>query len=206
MRAAAFALAMAPLACLRSTSFSCDTNDQCGTGVCQPTHFCSFADAACPSGQRYGELSGSLAGECVVGSDAGGDGPATACKTDPAYQPLAGATATYKLLATAADWQTQSTACMGDGAFLGVPDDAAELTAVSTLAAADFWVGITDGTTENTFLTVLGATAAFLPWDTASGQPDNQQNQDCVRAAPTTQTYFDDKCNVTHVAVCECAP
>jgi hypothetical protein len=45
----------------------CDTSDQCTVGgTCQPTGWCSFADATCGSGQRYSEAAGNgLAGICV---------------------------------------------------------------------------------------------------------------------------------------------
>jgi hypothetical protein len=51
-------------------AFACEGNDQCvdgsKQGTCEATGFCSFADVACPSMRRYGELAGDgLAGECV---------------------------------------------------------------------------------------------------------------------------------------------
>ena len=59
-------LALSPLACLRSTTFTCATSTDCGAdGVCEPNNFCSFADAACAQGRRYGALSGPVAGQCV---------------------------------------------------------------------------------------------------------------------------------------------
>ena len=51
-----------------SGAFSCQDDDQCdqvGGGVCEATGFCSFPDGSCPSGQRYGDLSGQLSGVCV---------------------------------------------------------------------------------------------------------------------------------------------
>ena len=58
-------------ACVRpAASFECTTSDQCtGGGICQPAGVCSFADADCPSGQRYGAASGDLSGSCVDGTD-----------------------------------------------------------------------------------------------------------------------------------------
>ncbi|MFN0248866.1 MAG: LamG domain-containing protein [Kofleriaceae bacterium] len=46
-------------------AFQCATSDQCGAGTCEPEGFCSFPDATCASGRRFGELGGSLAGVCV---------------------------------------------------------------------------------------------------------------------------------------------
>lgn len=50
-------------------TFTCSDESDCigsgADGVCQPDGFCSFPDAACSSGQRYGSHSGALSGECV---------------------------------------------------------------------------------------------------------------------------------------------
>ena len=55
-------------ACRATGTFACATDDQCrrgDTGTCQPTGYCSFADGACPSGQRYDPTAGGgLAGTC----------------------------------------------------------------------------------------------------------------------------------------------
>lgn len=59
--------------CGAAADFTCQSDVQCmaaGPGVCQPDGYCSFPADDCPSGQRYGEHSGSRSGQCV---DAGGD-------------------------------------------------------------------------------------------------------------------------------------
>jgi hypothetical protein len=66
----ALVLAIAALGgCLKSAAFSCAVETDCTrggeVGICEPSGFCSFADPACPGGRRYGELSGSLANQCV---------------------------------------------------------------------------------------------------------------------------------------------
>ncbi len=44
-------------------------------GTCQPNGYCSFPDAECPSGQRYGELAGGgFAGLCVEETGTGSGG------------------------------------------------------------------------------------------------------------------------------------
>jgi hypothetical protein len=59
--------------CGASSEFTCQSDAQCmadGPGECQPDGHCSFPADDCPSGQRYGEHSGSYSGQCV---DVGGD-------------------------------------------------------------------------------------------------------------------------------------
>ena len=81
-RALAIAFLASLLAgCLKSAAFSCAAEADCTrggeVGVCEASGFCSFADASCPSGRRYGELSGNLADRCVGDEtpDAGPDDP-----------------------------------------------------------------------------------------------------------------------------------
>jgi hypothetical protein len=67
------AVALGKLACIRGGAFTCSASAECVSGdlagVCQPEGVCSFPDATCASGQRFGELAGSLSNTCV-----GGDG------------------------------------------------------------------------------------------------------------------------------------
>lgn len=228
---AALVLALSPLACLRSTTFTCATSTDCGTdGVCEPNNFCSFADATCAMGRRYGTLSGPVAGQCVGdtpmtdggGSDtgSGSDGPPpvdapVSCQNNAAYNTVTGGTTghTYRLVVTAAQWMQQRDLCAIEGGNLAIPDDTAELMGISGLAGTGYWVGLSDLAVEMTFVNVLGQAPTFnsaplvngaAPW--ASGQPDNKPNPgaDCVRADPASQTISDDKCNVALRAVCEC--
>lgn len=57
----------------QSATFACMGNDECESqgaiGVCQPNGYCSFPDAGCVSGQRYGDhAGGGFAGMCVAPS------------------------------------------------------------------------------------------------------------------------------------------
>lgn len=68
-------------ACSGTATFPCAQSEQCRSGatlgVCEPTGFCSFADAACPSGMRYDASAGDdLAGTCTPAApvDSDGDG------------------------------------------------------------------------------------------------------------------------------------
>lgn len=67
------------IGCVAGPGYVCASDDQCmGDGICEPNGACSFADAECPSGRRYGGLSRpDLAGTCVGGgpADASVDAP-----------------------------------------------------------------------------------------------------------------------------------
>ncbi len=84
-RLAAFGVVMGivhGVACTASP-FACDDSSACAgngeQGTCEATGWCSFPDAGCESGARYGEHSGDgLAGECVaVGGTSTGTGDPT---------------------------------------------------------------------------------------------------------------------------------
>ncbi len=64
-----FGVALVASGCLNKPAFECAGAGDClsgGTqGICEPDHYCSFSDPACPSGQRYGDLSGPQANDCV---------------------------------------------------------------------------------------------------------------------------------------------
>src|SRR5688572_17877409 len=63
---AAVVVGIGSLACAPDDVFECASDQQCGgEGVCESTGFCSFPDATCASGRRYGALSGAFAGKCV---------------------------------------------------------------------------------------------------------------------------------------------
>jgi hypothetical protein len=85
MRAAIAAVAWIALAtCVTPPSaFPCQTSDQCNPGgTCQPTGFCSFSDATCASGQRYGDAAGSLSGTCVGEEPGTPDAATVTCDHD----------------------------------------------------------------------------------------------------------------------------
>jgi hypothetical protein len=221
MRAALLLLPLAlSTACLRQTEFNCSLNSQCNPGgVCQTSvGFCSFADSACSSGQRFGDSAGSYSGQCV-GGQSGGDGGgidspdamAVGCPAD--YAAITGGTAgrVYKKAPNNVNWTGQFDYCQGTSAraYLAVPNDAGELTALHTLAGATFWVGINDRVTEGTFVQAeTGGVPGFLPW--AANEPDNpggQDGQDCVAATDTTIST--EECTgggSQRPGVCECMP
>ncbi len=115
----------------------------------------------------------------------------------------------YRLINATDDWSEQRGACaaMSTSAYLAIPDDAAELAAIAMLSAASAsWVGISDTVTENTFVTVKGAAATFLPWDTNQPDDNGSQGEDCVVIQTSSSKLRDEKCSTNYRAVCECEP
>jgi hypothetical protein len=202
--------------CLRSTTFRCAENSDCGTGgVCESVGFCSFADAACPGGRSYGDSAGQgLSNTCVpagppgpgpgpgAGIDAPGDAmPTGRCPSD--YAAVAGSAHLYKAL-SGVSWDAAKMMCdQSSRAYLAIPDDAAELANLATVTSPPFWIGIDDKDDQGTFMTQKGVTAVFLPW--APGQPNLGPQNDCVAAISSTQIATD-RCSNKQAAVCECEP
>jgi hypothetical protein len=214
MRVALWMIAIASSAgCLRDTEFKCTDHVDCtGTGgTCESTGYCSFTDSACADGRRYGAYAGSYSNQCVGGmADGGVDSGAGNCPSTFMTLPNAGGHV-YKLTAGNAAWATQRDRCTNDGGYLAIPNDEAELIAITTAAAAArTWIGIHDQVTEGTYVTVKGETPTYLPWNTATGEPDNpgpMGGEDCVAALMATPTIATDRCSIdTYPAVCECEP
>jgi hypothetical protein len=134
------------------------------------------------------------------------DGPAVGCPAR--YAPLTGGQAGHGYLrGTSAEiWYTAADACAANlsRAYLAVPDDAAELAALHTLAGSTFWIGVHDRHTEGMFVRRPTDTpATFLPW--ATGEPDDGGSQDCMAATATTIST--EACDVAaRPYVCECEP
>ncbi len=199
--------------CLRDTSFKCSTNAECGQGgMCERgVGYCSVTDTACTSGSRFGSSAGPYAGQCVgedVPTDAPVvDAPITGCPSN--FMAIAGGQGAhvYRSIPMTSSWQSQRTLCSAtaSAAYLAIPDDLAELQAISTLATDEVWVGISDTATENAFLTVKGVPATFLPWD--NNQPDDQgPGEDCVIIHRQSSKLRDERCSDRFRAVCECEP
>jgi hypothetical protein len=204
--------------CLPHSDYRCTTNAECGsTGTCEPVGFCSFPDTSCSGGSRFGTGAGSYENECVGAAvtDGGVDAPPVTIDAPPSvgcpsgYLPLTGAGAhEYKLITGIDDWATQMGACAATSAsaYLVIPDDDAEILALSGLAGAtQYWVGISDPT-EGMYVTVKGVAASYLPW--TAGAPDNSGpgEEDCVGALSATSKLDDLKCSTKLRAICECEP
>ena len=60
-----------------ANTFVCDLAADCPGGTCEADGFCSFPDATCPSGSRYGDGSGELSQQCTAVTAVCGDGEVT---------------------------------------------------------------------------------------------------------------------------------
>jgi hypothetical protein len=221
MMRACLVLAICLTACLRTTSFHCETNEQCGSsGVCESTGYCSLPDDQC--GRRYSSGAGSLAGKCVGGeaTDAAIDSPSidgltdsngsngSDCPSD--YVAVSGQAHKYRLVTGGEAWTTAQTSCAASAptAYLAIPDDATELAALDTLAGttATYWIGVTDTAAPGTWVTAKSAPQTFLPWAPGSPRPVNNAD-DCVRVIKANQPakqFQDDKCATAFAVICEC--
>lgn len=71
----------------QSSAFACQSNGACPEGRCEPQGWCSFPDASCSSGHRFGEHAAEgLAGTCVEitagETEPGSTGPGTTTTAD----------------------------------------------------------------------------------------------------------------------------
>jgi hypothetical protein len=216
MRALILGIAVVAAGCLPKTEYKCTVNGDCTASgsVCEPSGYCSFVDDKCASGHRYGELSGPVANQCVGGGDGGIEIDALIVACPATYTTMIG-THSYRVITTTAIWSAQRAACAADAtnAYLAIPDDQAELTAIRMAGGAtQVWIGIDDQTTEGTYATVRGGTLAMTSplWNT--GEPNDnplvgQGPGDCLVAVDTNgNRVADDRCDRTYVAVCECEP
>jgi hypothetical protein len=199
MRALLVFVAIASAGCLRTTSYRCDSDTQCGAGaVCEATRYCSFADPTCAGAgdRRYGEQAGIYASRCIGDPPGGGDpdggvdvdtpmvdGPMPDMMTmgncPSTYAALSGVTGhVYRVITAQAQWATQAAACMNDQGttYLAVPDTQTELDALITAANQTYvFLGASD-MTEGTWATTNGGTIATNSalWKNATtGEPDD---------------------------------
>lgn len=78
-------LAVATSCSYGTGAYTCDTDEQCPGGRCEPgVQLCSRADTTCDSGRRFGDLAGGQAGQCVGGTGQPPDGPETPVDAAPA--------------------------------------------------------------------------------------------------------------------------
>lgn len=147
--------------------------------------------------------------------DAAPDAPAQiTCPAD--YTTIAGAptTSRYKLYSYSSnstqdqrnDWPTAKSTCMGAHTHLVVVETSAEALALGGALqfASDspyFWEGVTDEGHENSWQTIFGTPATYLPW--AAMQPNGGTQSNCALFDRASLLY-DFACNGFQPFACEC--
>lgn len=132
--------------------------------------------------------------------DGVGDGVSVACQAQYVFS---SGSSRYRLGGQAA-WTTAEASCEADGVgmHLVVIDAASEMTALVALSGnARTWVGVSDRTTNNVYLRVIGGVAAFLPW--RNGDP-SQVGPACAAWDPQPAQYRDEPCDQMRQFICEC--
>jgi hypothetical protein len=130
------------------------------------------------------------------------------------YATLSGAPATskYKLFGNAPNndqgntWSAGKATCEADGTHLVIVETAAEAIAIGAAIQLDpmspyYWEGITDAAQENTWVTVLGGAATYLPW--AATQPNGGTGANCALFDAAGNLY-DFDCVGYEAFACEC--
>lgn len=203
--ALAAAVALATGGCLRTTTFHCTDDSTCGNGgTCQPNGLCSFADPSCSSGERFGQLSGGDANQCVGSDNTMPDAnPIDSPPPCSGYTSLAGISAhVYLQESGTGNWDDAKASCP-NGGTLAAPASSDELAAILAVTQSDTWIGVQ--AMGANFVTVTGDTESFLPW--AAGQPDGAMGKQCVLALDSSAEYELEKCQFgDHAAMCQCDP
>jgi len=208
-------------------AFSCEVDEQCaggpGVGRCESAAgFCSFPDASCGSGMRYGTSSGSLSSVCVgeeppidAATDGRLDGPIdgaidSVSLSCPSSYVLAHGTSKYRLgtLAAAKSYADASADCASDGQRLAVIESAAENTfVIDSLRTADTtndwsWIGLTRQGAG--YVWVTGALLQPADFQNFSSMINNNTN--CFNLNDYSGQWGDYYCAMVKRWVCECAP
>lgn len=74
-RARAWLLAVLAPGCIELGVYQCEQANACGTGVCEPSGYCSYEDETCDSGRRYSELAAAELARTCVEPDPADTGP-----------------------------------------------------------------------------------------------------------------------------------
>ena len=124
---------------------------------------------------------------------------------------------TYLVCQDKRDWSTAQSYCSDRGYLLANIGDATEEAllrfvlgldgAITTGAAADYWIGLNDTAIEGTYAWIGGSNATYFNW--APGEPNNSGNEDCVQtfapsAGETISGRWNDRlCTHKLAFVCE---
>lgn len=107
----------------------------------------------------------------------------------------------YLFCKTAAPWDAAQAACASFGANLVTVTSADENSFLTSLGAADLWIGYTDAAMEGTFVWADGGDSTFTNW--GMSQPDNSGgDENCVELL-ADGTWNDIVCSGAHAYVCK---
>ncbi|MCA9609638.1 MAG: hypothetical protein KC619_28765, partial [Myxococcales bacterium] len=106
----------------------------------------------------------------------------------------------YRLGTTNDTWDAAERACVVWGGHLVTLDSAAEEAAVEAQLGAGHWIGLTDATTEGTFVWADGTALGYARWSTDAPRATPPW-RDCVQH--TAAGWLDGRCTDLHSFVCE---
>ena len=167
--------------CRYQGAFMCETSEQCGANAtCQPSHYCSFMDPSCASGQKYDETAGPYAGQCVgeqavdAGVDVMPDAAFDVATCPVGYNiTIASSMSRYKLVTSQTTFGPHMTNCADDlvnATHLVIPETLQEIIELSR------YIDPLNNTGSVFFIGVVQEPSAATPsegWIRFDGQPLN---------------------------------
>jgi hypothetical protein len=204
MRSAATSLLGVVSACAfpaRSDNYACNSDSDCDKGrTCDSYGYC--VKAKVDAGTTGQPDSSNTTIDAMVYMDADPMQQLAMKCTAAGYTLATGPNGYYKVVTAGATWTNAQAACAADVAgssHLIVLSTPAEVTYMASQLG---WVGLSDRTTENQFVTVTAEPGDQRPW--AGGQPDNGGGSEDCAQMKTGGQLDDDQCGNSHRYVCEC--
>ncbi|XP_056154031.1 C-type lectin domain family 4 member E-like [Lampris incognitus] len=110
------------------------------------------------------------------------------------------------------DWDLSQSFCQGEGAHLAIVTTVEEQTFLWDLLPREhwngFWIGVTDGHTEDEWKWVDGTRLVSSFWE--DGEPNNHLDEDCVYIVKTlkhervaVKSWYDSPCHLSWRFICE---
>jgi hypothetical protein len=212
--------------CRYGGTFLCDTNEECGIGgSCQATtHYCSFTDTKCVSGQRYDETAGSYGGVCV-GEENGIDAAVFDPTTCPATYNvmIASSSSRYFVRTATTSFWMHHAGCKTDltgATHLMLPDSTTEISEVvaatmnMAVGSNEFFVGaaqnIAAATAANTGWTRVDGNALdpsfWMPNEPNDGDGNEANHAENIASINRSAAMLNDTVGATATspAICEC--
>ncbi|XP_071511496.1 C-type lectin domain family 19 member A-like [Diadema antillarum] len=116
----------------------------------------------------------------------------------------------YRSIAQRKTWTAAGSSCRSFGAELASVHSSAENDFVYDLwslpnkhADAGFWIGLNDVSNENNFAYSDGTAYDYQHW--APGEPNNDDNEDCIHLWKNTKEWNDRECSSELAYVCKMA-